>query len=111
MTRQEAHRVDGHILEFVGDDVAMRGKGREARLVVPRRLRVLRGDLRGDTFPVGRVDMDVIAKLRRSDGEHTAELAATKNADRRTGWEQNRVLSLHERGWGRRCSSGLRASH
>src|SRR3546814_3991894 len=40
MARQEAHRIDGHIFEFIGDDVARGGEGGEARFVVTCRLAV-----------------------------------------------------------------------
>src|SRR3546814_12907672 len=88
MPRQEAQRVDRHILEFQGDDVARRGEGGEARFVVPGRLAVLRGDLRRDAFAVGGIDMRAIAELRRRGGEHPAELAAAQNADGRYRGEQ-----------------------
>src|SRR3546814_4776969 len=57
MARQETQGVDGYILDFERDGVAGCGKGGEARFVVPCRLGVMRGDVRGDAFAVGGVDM------------------------------------------------------
>src|SRR3546814_3595957 len=68
MARQETQGVDGYILEFERDGVAGCGKGGEARFVVPCRLGVMRGDVRGDAFAVGGVDMRPVTELRRRDG-------------------------------------------
>src|SRR3546814_11466509 len=85
MARQETQGVDGYILEFERDGVAGCGKGGEARFVVPCRLGVMRGDVRGDAFEVGGVDMRPVTELRRRDGEPAAELAAAQDADGRSG--------------------------
>ena len=82
MAREEAHRVDRHIFEFIGDDVAMRREGGEARFVVPRGLDMMRGDVGRDTFTIRRIDMDFVTELRRRLAEHAPKLAAAQNADR-----------------------------
>src|SRR3546814_2770787 len=84
MARQETQGVDGYILEFERDGVAGCGKGGEARFVVPCRLGVMRGDVRGDAFAVGGVDMRPVTELRRRDGEHAAELAAAQRSAEHT---------------------------
>src|SRR3546814_15007342 len=87
MARKEAHRSDGHIFEFIGDDVARGGEGGEARFVVPCRLAVVRSDLGRDALGIGGVDMDLVTELRGGEAKHPAELAAAQYADRRTGGE------------------------
>ena len=88
MPRQEANRIDRHIFKLKGDDVARRGKGGEARFVVPRRLAVMGRHLGRDAGRVGGIDMSLVAELRRREAKHPAELAAAEDADRRTGWQQ-----------------------
>src|SRR3546814_6499949 len=94
MARQETQGVDGYILEFERDGVAGCGKGGEARFVVPCRLGVMRGDVRGDAFAVGGVDMRPVTELRRRDGEHAAELAAAQDADGRSGRSEEHTSEL-----------------
>src|SRR3546814_20140929 len=89
MARKEAHRSDGHIFEFIGDDVARGGEGGEARFVVPCRLAVVRSDLGRDALGIGGVDMDLVTELRGGEAKHPAELAAAqyRSAERRVGKE------------------------
>src|SRR3546814_5288623 len=73
MARQEAHRIDGHIFEFIGDDVARGGEGGEARFVVPCRLAVVRSALGRAALGIGGVDMDLVTELRGGEAKHPAE--------------------------------------
>src|SRR3546814_7062843 len=98
MARQEAQRVDGHIFEFIGDDVACGSEGGEAGLVVPCRLAVVRGDLGRDACRIGGIDMDLVAELRGGEAKHPTELAAAQYADRRTGGEHRGSALAHEIG-------------
>ena len=107
MPRQEAHGIDRHILELDRNGIARRGKGDEARFVVPRRVDMVRGNLRRDALTLGGVAVHLIAELRRGDREHAAELAAAQDTDRRTRCQQ--AISPREPGSGRRCWSACRA--
>ena len=99
VTRQ---RLDGQVLELVGDDVARLGEAFQRAASSIGAVRPGGGDFGRGAGRLGRVDMAAIAEAGGGDREHAAELAAADDADRRAGRDDHSGASS--------TASGLRGA-
>ena len=79
-------RRGGDVLEFIGDDRAIRRKFGHGLGIPPFGAGEGGGNFGGDAVGLGRVDMAAITKLGRGHGDHPPQLAAAQNADGLARW-------------------------
>src|SRR3954447_20413854 len=78
----------GNVLKFKCYYVDTRRKRANSIEVLVRSSRFIVGDLAGRRVRIRRECMDAVGHLPRLDGEHTAQLAAAKDTDRRA-WKND----------------------
>ncbi len=86
---QRAHRIHGHVLELVGDDIHRGGEAGERGLVLVGGDGGGCGDVARGRLRIGAVDVDGEAELGCGGGEHTPQLPAAQDADGGAGGERH----------------------